>query len=87
MYFPAIRLVLSDSVTYVTAAEQLAIEREKLFEAIGYSESSPKEEYPSEVCLLCTNASINYTDTLILIKHILYHMISHEQCCVVVVSM
>ena len=34
----------------ITAAEQAAIEREKLFEAIGYSESNPKEEYPSEVC-------------------------------------
>ena len=35
----------------VIVAEQLAIERQKLFEAIGYSEGGPKEEYPREVSL------------------------------------
>jgi len=30
-------------------AEQLAIEREKLFEAIGYTEAGATEEYPLEV--------------------------------------
>ena len=41
----------------VIVAEQLAIERQKLFEAIGYSEGGPKEEYPHEVSLLLLSSS------------------------------
>jgi len=47
--FCAVKIFCTVNLISLTA-EQLAIERQKLFEAIGYTESGAVEEYPREVC-------------------------------------